>query len=306
MKRTLNRRKALALLALLLPALAQPFRVVDATGKEVEVRSTSRIVSLDGINTEILFALGVGKKVVGRDDSSYYPPEAQRLPSVGYQFRLSAEGILSLRPTLVIGREDVRPPQVVDQLRQAGVAVVLVPTEPTVEGAKRKIRVVAQAVGEKERGEALVRALERDLLALKAFQAQQAPKGRLRALFLYLRGPGTLFVCGEGSTPVGVMELAGLENAAKGIRECQPMTAESVVAARPDVIVVFQKGLESVGGLEGLLRLPGVAQTPAGRNRKVVAMDDLYLGSFGPRAGRAALDLFRAAYLREGFVEVGP
>jgi len=102
-----------------------------------------------------------------------------------------------------------------------------------------------------------------------------------------------------------MMELAGLENAAKGIRECQPMTSEAVVAARPDVIVVFRKGLESLGGLEALLRLPGVSQTPAGQNRKVVAMDDLYLGSFGPRAGRAALDLFRAVYLREGFVDVG-
>ncbi|BAD72016.1 MULTISPECIES: heme/hemin ABC transporter substrate-binding protein [Thermus] len=287
-------------------ASAQSYRVVDARGKVVEVRSVERIVSLDGITTEILFALGVGEKVVGRDDSSYYPPEAQRLPSVGYQFRLSAEGILSLKPTLVIGREDVRPKEVVEQLERAGVAVVLVPTEPSVEGAKAKIRTVAQAVGRVEQGEALVRALERDLLLLRAFQAQHAAKGKLRALFLYLRGPGTTFVCGEGSTPVGVMELAGLENAAKGIRECQPMTAESVVAARPEVIVVFKKGLESVGGLEGLLKLPGVAQTPAGQKRKVVAMDDLYLGSFGPRAGRAALDLFRAAYLQEGFVEVGP
>ena len=287
-------------------ASAQSYRVVDARGKVVEVRSVERIVSLDGITTEILFALGVGEKVVGRDDSSYYPPEAQRLPSVGYQFRLSAEGILSIKPTLVIGREDVRPKEVVEQLERAGVAVVLVPTEPSVEGAKAKIRTVAQAVGRVEQGEALVRALERDLLLLRAFQAQHAAKGKLRALFLYLRGPGTTFVCGEGSTPVGVMELAGLENAAKGIRECQPMTAESVVAARPEVIVVFKKGLESVGGLEGLLKLPGVAQTPAGQKRKVVAMDDLYLGSFGPRAGRAALDLFRAAYLQEGFVEVGP
>ena len=287
-------------------ASAQSYQVVDARGKAVEVRSVERIVSLDGITTEILFALGVGEKVVGRDDSSYYPPEAQRLPSVGYQFRLSAEGILSLKPTLVIGREDVRPKEVVEQLERAGVAVVLVPATPSVEGAKAKIRTVAQAVGRVEQGEALVRALERDLLLLKAFQAQHAPKGRLKALFLYLRSPGTTYVCGEGSTPVGVMALAGLDNAAQGIRECKPMTAESVVAARPEVIVVFKKGLESVGGLEGLLELPGVAQTPAGEKRKVVTMDDLYLGSFGPRAGRAALDLFRAAYLQEGFVEVGP
>jgi iron complex transport system substrate-binding protein len=302
------RPNALWLLAMALvpTAWGQPHRVVDATGKEVVVSSTQRIVSLDGITTEILFAVGVGNQVVGRDDSSYYPPEVLRRPSVGYQFRLSAEGILSLRPTLVIGREDVRPPQVVEQLRAAGVTVVLVPTEPTVQGAKAKIRVVAQAVGRQVRGEELVRSLERDLLALEAFKAQRAPKGRLRALFLYMRGPQTLFVCGEGATPVGMMVLAGLENAARGIRECQPMTAESVVASQPDVLVTFKKGLDSIGGLPGLLRLPGIAQTPAGQKGKVVAMDDLYLGSFGPRAGKAALDLFRAAYLQEGFVEVVP
>ncbi|MFN3369489.1 MAG: hemin ABC transporter substrate-binding protein [Thermus sp.] len=302
----MRRLSAAVLLGLFALALAQPFRVVDARGQVVEVSSIERIVSLDGITTEILFALGVGNRVVGRDESSYYPQEALRLPSVGYQFRLSAEGILSLRPTLVIGREDLRPPQVVEQLRGAGITVVLVPTEATVEGAKRKIRTVAQAVGQSQKGEDLVRALERDLLALRAFQAQQSPKGRLRGLFLYVRGTQTTFVCGEGSTPVGMMELAGLENAARGIRECKPMTAESVVAVRPDVIVVFKKGLDSLGGLEGLLSLPGVAQTPAGQRRKVVAMDDLYLGSFGPRAGRAALDLFQAVYLQEGFVEVGP
>ncbi len=303
----MKRRAIAVLLGLMVPlALAQPYRVVDARGRALEIASIERIVSLDGISTEILFALGVGGKVVGRDDSSYYPPQVLRLPSVGYQFQLSAEGILSLRPTLVIGREDVKPPQVVEQLERAGVQVVLVPTEPTVEGAKRKIRVVGQAVGKSQRAEELVRSLERDILALGAYQAQQAPRGKLRGLFLYLRGTQTTFVCSQGSTPVGMMELAGLENAAKGIRACQPMTSESVVAARPDVIVVFLRGLESVGGLEGVLSLPGVAQTPAGQRRKVVAMDDLYLGSFGPRAGRAALDLFRAAYLREGFVEVRP
>lgn len=296
----------LAALSLFSLALAQPFRVVDATGREVVVSSVQRIVSLDGIGTEILFALGMGDRMVGRDDSSLYPPQALRLPSVGYQFRLSAESILSLRPTLVVGRENVRPPEVVEQLRSIGVTVVLFPHEPSVEGAKRKIRIIAQAVGRVPEGEALIRALERDLLALKAFQAQNAPRGKLRALFLYLRGTQTTFVCGEGSTPVAMMELAGLENAARGIRECKPMTAESVVAARPEVIVVFKRGLDSVGGLEGLLRLPGVAQTPAGQQRRVVAMDDNYLGSFGPRAGRAALDLFRAAYLQEGFVEVVP
>ncbi|RIH87201.1 Hemin-binding periplasmic protein HmuT [Meiothermus luteus] len=285
--------------------LAQPFVVKDARGQAVVVRSIERIVSLNGVTTEILFALGVGDKVVGRDTSSYYPAAVNKLPTVGYQFQLNAEGILALKPTLVLGREDARPPQVFDQLAAAGVTVVRVPDKPTLEGAKEKIRTIAAAVGQVERGEALVRALERDLLVLRSKQRQATAKKTLKGLFLYLRGTQVTYVCGEGSNPVGMMELAGIANAAKGIKDCAQMTAEAVVAAQPDVIVVFTRGLESVGGLEGLRKLPGVMQTPAGQAGRVVAIDDLYLGGFGPRAGRAALDLFVGAYERQGLYIAG-
>ncbi|RIH84510.1 heme/hemin ABC transporter substrate-binding protein [Calidithermus roseus] len=284
--------------------LAQPFTVKDARGQNVTVRSTERIVSLNGATTEILFALGVGDKVVGRDTSSYYPAAALRLPDVGYQFRLNAEGILALRPTLVLGREDVKPPQVLEQLEGAGVSVVRVPDKPTLEGAREKIRTIAAAVGRVQRGEELIRRMERDLLALRSKLAQQ--RTRLKGLFLYLRGPQTTFVCGEGSNPVGMMELAGIDNAARGIKDCVQMTAEAVVAAKPDLIVVFTKGLQSIGGVEGLKKLPGVSQTPAGQAGRVVAIDDLYLGAFGPRTGQAALDLFIGAYERSGLYVAGP
>lgn len=184
-------------------ASAQSYRVVDARGKVVEVRSVERIVSLDGITTEILFALGVGEKVVGRDDSSYYPPEAQRLPSVGYQFRLSAEGILSLKPTLVIGREDVRPKEVVEQLERAGVAVVLVPTEPSVEGAKAKIRTVAQAVGRVEQGEALVRALSGTSCSLGPSRPNTPPRGSLEPFSSTFGAPGPPSSAERGAPPWG-------------------------------------------------------------------------------------------------------
>ncbi|MEN2982325.1 MAG: ABC transporter substrate-binding protein [Thermus sp.] len=283
---------------------AQPFRVTDATGRSVEIRSTERIVSLGGVNTEILFALGVGDRIVGRDGTSEYPKEVMSRPSVGLPGQYSAEAILALRPTLVVAREDTRPAQVLDQVRGAGVPVVVVSIEPTVEGAKRRIRLLAQAVGRQETGEALVRSLERELLALKSYQAQQAPKGKVRGLVVYLPAPQVAFICGEGSIFVAVMELAGVENALKGVRGCQPMNPEAVVAARPDLLVTTKKTLETVGSLEGLLRLPGLAQTPAGQRRRVVVMEENYLGNIGPRMGRAALDLFRAAYLREGYVEI--
>lgn len=287
-------------LSLVSTVLAQPFTVTDSRGQTITVRSIERIVSLNGATTEILFALGVGDRVVARDASSIYPPEALRLPAVGYQFRLNAEGILALRPTLVLGREDVRPAPVLSQLEGAGVTLVRIPQQPTLDGARAKIRTVAAAVGRIERGEELLRALDRDLLVLQSKKNQASLRNPKRGLFLYLRGAQTTFVCGEGSTPVGMMTLAGIANAARGITRCQQMTAEAVVAAQPDVLVLFTRGLESIGGLEGLRRLPGIMQTPAGQAGRVVALDDLYMGGFGPRAGRAALDLHIGAYERTG------
>lgn len=295
-------------LSLVSTVSAQPFTVTDSRGQTITVRSIERIVSLNGATTEILFALGVGDRVVGRDASSIYPPAALRLPIVGYQFRLNAEGVLSLRPSLVLGREDVRPALVLDQLESAGVTLVRIPRQPTPEGARAKIRTVAASVGRVERGEELVRALDRDLLVLRSKKslARASLKNPKKGLFLYLRGAQVTFVCGEGSSSVAMMNLAGIANAARGITRCQQMTAEAVVAAQPDLLVLFSGGLESIGGLEGLRKLPGIMQTPAGRAGRVVALDDLYMGGFGPRMGRAALDLHIGAYERTGVFVVNP
>ena len=281
--------------------IAQPVEVTDAGGETVIIHSTERIVSLNGSTTEILFALGVGEKVVGCDASSTYPKHAtETLPSVGYQYRLNAEGILSLRPTLVIGRSDVKPPQVIEQLRMAGVTALLFKEPRTFDEAKQRLRTIGKAVNRQEQATALISALDKDIETLKSKLTGQQGQAELKALFLYLRGPQTAFVLGKDSGPGAMLELVGATNAAGKIKGTKPMTAEAVIAAQPDVYVLFESGLKSIGGVEGLLKVPGLAQTPAGRNKRVVAMDGLYLSGFGPRCGKAALDLFRGIYESEG------
>ena len=282
-------------------AIAQPVEVTDANGETVVIYSAERIVSLNGSTTEILFALSIGEKIVGCDASSTYPKHAtETLPSVGYQYRLNAEGILSLRPTLVIGRADVKPPQVIEQLRMAGVTVLLLKEPRTVDEAKQRLRTIGKAVGRQERATALISALEKDIETLKSKLTARQGQPKLKALFLYLRGPQTAFVLGRDSGPGAMLELVGITNAAGKIKGTKPMTAEAVIAAQPDVYVLFESGLKSIGGIEGLLKVPGLAQTPAGRDKRVVAMDGLYLSGFGPRCGKAALDLFRGIYESEG------
>lgn len=280
---------------------AQPIEVTDAGGETVVIHSSERIVSINGSTTEILFALNVGTNVVGCDASSTYPKQAKEtLPSVGYQYRLNAEGILSLRPTLVIGRSDVKPPQVIEQLQMAGVTVLLFKEPRTFDEAKQRLRTIGKAVDRQERAAALISTLEKDIKTLKSKLAARQGQPKLKALFLYLRGPQTAFVLGKDSGPGAMLQLVGATNAAGKIKGTKPMTAEAVIAAQPDVYVLFESGLKSIGGVEGLLKVPGLAQTPAGRNKRVVAMDGLYLSGFGPRCGKAALDLFRGIYESEG------
>ena len=283
-------------------AVADSIEVTDAEGKTVVITSSERIVSLNGSTTEILFALGVGDNVVGCDASSTYPKGVkERLPSVGYQYGLNAEGILSLNPTLVIGRDDVRPPQVVQQLRMAGVTVLLLKEPRGFEAAKQRLRTIGKAVGQEKKAEALINALNTNIKKLETKLASREAQPKQKALFLYLRGTQTTLVLGTDTAPGAMFNIIGAENAAGSIKGNKPMTAEAVIAAQPDVYVLFTTSLKSVGGVDGLLNLPGLAHTPAGQNRRVVTLDGQYLSGFGPRCGRAALDLFRGIYETDGY-----
>ena len=148
---------AVLLLLISSTALTQRVEVIDANGESVVINSTERIIGLNGSTTEILFALGLDANIVGCDASSTYPKDVlKKLPSVGYQYRLNAEGILSLKPTLLIGREDVKPPHVVEQLRAAGVTVLLLKEPRTINEAKQRLRTIGKAVGRQEKAEALI------------------------------------------------------------------------------------------------------------------------------------------------------
>ncbi|AKV02803.1 Heme ABC transporter, cell surface heme and hemoprotein receptor HmuT [Labilithrix luteola] len=246
-----------------------------------------RIVSVGGAVTEVLFALGAGSDVFGIDTSSVYPEAAWKLPHVGYQRTLAAEGILSLRPTLVIATADAGPPAVIEQLRAANVRVEILPADPTIEVARSRILSIAKLVGRD--GTALVSELDADLARAKS--AARAAKSKPKVLAVYARGANVLHVLGKGTPGEVMVELAGGDNAGNAFDGAKPMTAESLVSAAPDVVLVPSRGLESLGGLEGLAKLPGMSDTPAGRASRFVAMDDLLLLGFGPRTGKALLEL---------------
>ena len=249
----------------------------------------SRIVAVGGPVTETVYALGMGDRVVGSDASSLFPAAVLALPRLDYFRQTSAEGVLSLAPSLVLAVEGTGPPGVVEQIRAAGVRVEVLPEVVDAATAAARVRRVGRILGREARADSLVGVMTRQIAAAQAERPAVAP----RALFVYARGAGVVLAAGTGGAPAAVLRLAGAENAVTAFDGYRPLTAEAVAAAQPDVIVVPAASLESLGGIDGLLRQPGLAETPAGKARRVVAVDDALLLGFGPRVGDGVRDLVR-------------
>lgn len=195
-----------------------------------------RIVTIGGANTETIFALGVESSLVGTDTSSVFPEAAAKLPQVGYQRTLSAEGVISLKPTLVIISADAGPPPAIQQIENAGIKIARVNTDSTVEGTKAKIRQIAELVGRKEQGETIVKKLESELADADKVVASLDKKPKIA--FIFARGTGSPQVSGTGTPADAMIKLAGGENAINSFELYKPLTAEALVAAQPEVLLL--------------------------------------------------------------------
>jgi iron complex transport system substrate-binding protein len=253
-----------------------------------------RIVSAGGGVTEIIYALGLESRLVGVDTSSTFPPQTLELPRVGYARALSAEGLLSLNPTHLICYDEAGPPAVLEHLRKAGVEVLMLPSEASLENAVQRIRTVAAAFDGSDRAEAEVARLQEEVQAASVTALEPPPK----VLFIYARSGGVLNVSGHSTAADSMIRLAGGTNAVTAYEGYKPLTAEAALAANPDVILVTSSGLKDAGGKEAILSHPGLRETAAARNGRLVAMDDLLLLGFGPRLGQAVKEL--SSLLRTG------
>ncbi len=267
-----------------------------ADGVEVEITDTSRIVSLNGDITEILFELGMGDSVVAIDVTTTYPEAAAALPVVGFGQMLAAEGVLAFSPTLVIGDEQVGPPETIQQLRDTGLPVVILETQTTLEGVADKIGQLAQIVGAEDGGATLASRVEGEIAAARALAADV--ENPPTVAYIYARGPQTIFLFGAGMPTQAMIEGAGAidAGAANGVFGPAPLTPEALVAAAPEVIVLPAAGFAALGGAEALLAIPGVAETPAGRSGTFLVYDEAYFFNLGPRAGQALEEFIRDLY----------
>jgi iron complex transport system substrate-binding protein len=284
---------SLLVLAGATPASAQEgLTIPDVDGRPITITDTTRVATLGGVFTETAYALGAQDQVAAVDASSFYPPEAlAEKPNFGYYRFLSAEPVLAQAPSLIVGNEETGPPEVVAQLRDAGVPILLLPDGNDVQAARDLITTLGRVFGREAEAAALVAALDDDLAAAEALVARA--QRRPRVLFV-LQPPGAPTLVAGGETAAGSMiELAGGENIYPGFGSYIPMTPEGIAEAAPDVILTTDASLERFGGLGPFMAAPGLAQTPAAEAGRIVSMDDLYLLGFGPRTGQAIADLAR-------------
>ncbi|MBV1777198.1 ABC transporter substrate-binding protein [Burkholderiaceae bacterium DAT-1] len=248
-----------------------------------------RIVSIGGALTEIVYALGGQATLAGVDSTSLFPESATRLPNVGYARSLSAEGILALAPTHIIVTEDAGPPAVMRQLAQAGIPLSVHPGNHRFEGLLERVSSVGSVIDRQPQAAELVASLgARWQVAQQQIVAfSQRPK----VLFVLSHTQTQIMVSGSASSADAMLTYAGASNAVKGFSGFKPLTPEAVIAAAPDVVLFTRQGLEAIGGIEGALRLPGIAQTPAGRARRIISHEAMFLLGFGPRLPDALIAL---------------
>ena len=240
--------------------------------------SVNRVVSLANGAAEILNALNAKSILVGRDISST-EAALQEIPIVTSGHQVIPEKVLALKPDLVIIDASTGPAAAIKQIKSAGVKVVQTPESWTLADIAVKVQAVATAIGASAQGELLIEKLNKESIANKV-------SGKPKIAFLYLRGTSSIYLIGgPGSGADSLIQgIGAVDIGAQALKNpFNPLTAESLARMNPDVLLVMTKGLESVGGVDGLIKLPGVAQTTAGKNRAVIDVDDSLLLSFGPR-----------------------
>ncbi|MGA0147743.1 MAG: heme/hemin ABC transporter substrate-binding protein [Ilumatobacteraceae bacterium] len=262
-----------------------PTITTGADGIVVEVTDSSRIIVLNEAIAEIVVSLGMQDFIIGRDATTTLASLLD-VEEVSNGHDISAESVLSLRPSVVIGDTRTGPPEALQQLRAAGVAVLVAPEVWTLSDLPSRVEMIAGALGIPRAGDRLVDLTQRAID--DALRGVGAYADVLRVAFLYVRGTASVYLL--GGTGSGADELVAATGAVdvgalNGLSAFTPLTAEAIVQADPDVLLVMTRGLDSVGGIDGLLALPGVSSTRAAATRAVIAVDDDLLLSFGPRTG---------------------
>ncbi|MBU2937770.1 MULTISPECIES: heme/hemin ABC transporter substrate-binding protein [Pacificibacter] len=269
-----------------LAAMVVAFPIMALAESYPDARS---IVSIGGPVTEVIYALGAGGRIVARDTTSHFPSAVESLPDVGYMRQLSAEGVLSVSPDLIVTRDTAGPPETLDQLRAANVPLVEVHDAFTKESVLTSVEIIGEALGKQDSAAQLYKQIEGAFIALEAEVAQQETAPRV--LFILSNQGGRLNVAGRGTGAHGMITLAGGENVmGEAFEGYKIMSDEALIEAAPDVVLMMTGREDHAGRKEDIFALPSLAHSPAALNDAFITIDPAALG-FGPRTAQFARTL---------------
>lgn len=287
---TFSRRALVALTALSVLGFS------SAQAEDVRPLDTSRLVSIGGAVTEIVYDLGMGDKVIARDTTSYYPEAVMKLPDIGYMRALSPEGVLSVNPSAILMIEGSGPQTALDVLKKASVPMVTIPEGYDKAAIVNKIKAVGKALNVEAKADELAARVGADVDAAIATGAAIPDDKRKRVLFILTMQNGKIMAAGEHTAADGILKLAGAVNATSAFHGYKPLNDEAIIEAKPDLILMMAHGGPSSATDEQILTHPAVAMTPAGQNKALIRMGSLTLLGFGPRTAEAIRDLSKALY----------
>ena len=251
----------------------------------------SRITVAGGSITEILYFLNEEDKIIAIDVTSNYPKDVKKYPSIGYVRNLSAEGILSLNPTLIIGEDDMGPQNVINQINRTGVEINILTEKHSSEGIIEKIQCIGEIIGRKDKANLLIK----DKILPKKIEldelSQLLKDLDIKVMFILNMDSGSPIVGGRETSADGFIEMMGVKNAFNSFEGWKPVGIESIIKASPDYILISNRGAHSFGNIEMLNNHHAIKHTPAAKNNNIIALDGMEMLGFGPRTINTALKL---------------
>ena len=252
----------------------------------------SRVIALGGDITEIIYRLGEQGRLAGRDATSVFPKEVLALPDVGYFRQLGAEGVLSVKPDMILAASGAGPAEALKQIISTGVPVIQLPDSHTPEGLLDKVARISKALGVPEKGEQLAAKLRQEIEAAKA--AVAVMPGKPKVLFIINAGGGNPMAAGRDTAADSLMALCAAENVFAAYTGYKGVSLEATVGAAPEAIAMMTHTLDSMGGVAAVAGHPALRLTPAAKTMRIVARDGSYLLGFGPRLPQAIVEFAKA------------
>jgi len=254
-------------------------------------KDDSRVVIAGGSITEIFYLLDLQDHIVALDITSNFPEDAKKYPSIGYVRMLSAEGLLSMNPSIILGENDMGPSTVIGQVKQTGVELKIIPEEKSVLGILEKIRCVAGIMDVSSYAEELINEKYREMLFQIEENKRIISEKNISAMVIYSMQGTSPIVSGSGESGDAFLKLTGAQNAFASFEGWKPASAESIIANNPDYIIVTNRLLKRFSNLEELSNHPSLSQTKAAKKNQIIAKDGMAMMGFGPRTISCALEV---------------